>query len=268
MRNILTILCSCTAFIVVGAMMAQGNIHSPGEGGVFTPERYALLKSDRGELGGLGNNPNMMNLYSDMRIKFAKMGEEVRLTLDDIDGSIYLVDNFELGTIYDRGVAFKKLNMRYDAYNDEFEIKETGTFESVQALVKHSNISCSLAGDTFIYSEYGDSRKMTKEGYLTILYSGEVYKLYQRIVKVFKEGKQAKTSHGTSFPHRFIEEVEFFAGKNGEIPKWLHAKNSEVLSFFGGDKEKSIKKFIKDKKINLTRRKDLIDLFAFSDQLE
>jgi len=254
--------------MVLDAMMAQGNIHSPGEGGVFTPERYALLKSDRGELGGLGNNPNMMNLYNDMRVKFAKMGEEVRLTLDDIDGSIYLDDKFKLGTIYDKGVAYKKLHVRYDAYNDEFEIKETGTSERVNALVKHSNISCSLEGDTFIYSEYGDSRKMTKEGYLIVLYSGTDKKLYQRSLKVFKEGKQAKTSHGTSFPHRFIEEVEFFVSKNGEMPKWLRLKKSEVLSFLGEDKEKSIKRFIKDKKINLTHRKDLIELFVFSNQLE
>ncbi|WP_273565935.1 hypothetical protein [Maribacter halichondriae] len=256
------------AFMVVDAMMAQGNIHSPGEGGVFTPERYALLKSDRGELGGLGNNPNMMNLYSDMRIKFAKMGEEVRLTLDDIYGSIYLDDQFRLGTLYDNGVAYKKLHMRYDAYNDEFEIKETGTSESVHALIKHSAISCSLEGDTFIYYEYGDNKNMTKEGYLIVLYSGMAYKLYQRNMKVFKEGKQAKTSHGTSFPHRFIEETEFFVSKNGEMPKFLYPKKSEVLSFLGKDKEKTLKKFIKDKKINLMRRKDLIDLFSFSDQLE
>ncbi|WP_273565933.1 hypothetical protein [Maribacter halichondriae] len=243
---------------------AQGNIHAQGEGGIFTASRLAALKT--GE-GGLGNNPSTMNLYSDMRMKFAKMGEEVTLTLDDIEGTIYLNDKFNLGTLAYDGQAFKKLHMRYDAYNDEVEIKESAATEEVLALVKDPELSCSLNGSTFIFTRMIDANSNERSGYLIPLYEGKKYSLYERRLKEFKEGKPAKTSHSTSFPHRFVDAAEYYVKIREGIPGFVKAKKNDLMVVFGKEREKHIKEYIKDKRINLNNQVDLIDLFAFANTL-
>ena len=248
-------------------LIAQGNIHQAGEGGVFTSERLALLKSDHGELGGLGNNPNMMKLYSDMRLKLAKMGEEVKLGLDDIAGTIYLDPEFQLGTLYYDGEAFKKLDLRYDAYNDEFEVKDSGSSSTVQALVKYSKLSCSLDGDTFKFTKFINKEEVEQEGYLVLVFEGDKYTLFERRIKRFIEGKPAKTSLGTSFPHRFVGDVEFYFAPTGGVPKHLKKKRSEISMALGAAQAGEVKNYIKANRIDLDSREDLVRLFAFTDNL-
>ncbi len=243
---------------------AQGNIYAQGEGGVFTANRLAALKT--GE-GGLGNNPSTMNLYSDMRMKFAKMGAEVSLTLDDIEGTIYLNEKFNLGTLAYGGQALKKLHMRYDAYNDEVEIKESAATEEVQALIKDAELSCSLNGSTFIFTTMVDADNNERSGYLIPLYEGKKYSLYERRSKEFKEGKPAKTSHGTSFPNRFVDAFEYYVKIEEGILEFVKANKKDLIAVFGKEREKRIKEYIKDKRINLNDQGDLIDLFSFANTL-
>lgn len=243
----------------------QGIVFGQGEGGVFTSERLAALKT--GE-GALGNNPQMMNLYNDLRMKFAKMGEEIALGLDDIEGSIYLNENFEVCTLYYEGVAFKKVRMRYDAYNDEMEIREANAMEDVKALVKYAKLSASLNGDTFVYEKYKNSDSEVADGYLITIYPGEVYQLYQRRAIVFKEGKPAKTSLGTSFPNRFIENVSYYMGSNDSLPNQMLLRKAALLKSFGEGHQKEIKDFIQDKRIDINDKKGLINLFAFANSLK
>ncbi|MBO0321717.1 hypothetical protein J0X14_05375 [Muricauda sp. CAU 1633] len=246
---------------------AQGNIHVQGEGGVFTPERLALLKSDRGELGGIGNNPAMMNLYSDMRMKFGRMGEEVNLTLDDIDGTIYPNEDFVLGALYEDGVAFKRLYLRYDAYNDEVELKESADSEVVRAMVKHPKYSCSIGNDKFVYTDYQNEDGESVSGYLKPLVYGDGYVLYEKQIKVFKEGKPAKTSLDNSFPHRFLDKTEYYVSAGGEAPIFMKTKKSDVLSLFPEDQYSVMKEYMKGKRIDFDDSRDLMNLFAYANTL-
>lgn len=261
-RNLLgTIMILCA----VMSVSAQGNIHVQGEGGAFTADRLALLKT--GEGGGLGNNPAMMDLYNDMRMKFGRMGEEVNLTLDDINGTIYLNENFTLGTLYEDGVAFKKLYLRYDAYNDEVELKESADSDVVRAMVQHPRYSCSMNGNEYLYMEYLNEDGESKEGYLSPLVSGGDYILLVKNSKVFKEGKPAKTSLDNSFPHRFLDETEYYVSKNGESPVFMKTRKSDVLSVFAKEHQKAIKSYMKDKRPNVKDGGDLINLFAYANTL-
>ncbi len=244
---------------------AQGNIHVQGEGGVFTADRLALLKS--GEGGGLGNNPAMMDLYNDMRTKFGRMGEEVNLTLDDINGTIYLNENFTLGTLYEDGVAFKKLYLRYDAYNDEVELKESLDSDVVRAMVQHPRYSCSMNGNDYQFVEYFEEDGTLKEGYLSPLVSGGDYILFIKNIKVFKEGKPAKTSLDNSFPHRFLDKTEYYVSVNGESPVLMKTRKSNVLSVFSEDDQKAMKDYFKDNRPNVKDGSDLINLFAYANTL-
>ncbi|WP_141673192.1 hypothetical protein [Allomuricauda sp. CP2A] len=261
-------------YIVFGVIMsfgfhanAQGNIHSSGEGGVFTQNALAGLKGVDAENFDMGNNPAMMDLYNDMRMKFGRMGEEVNLTLDDIDGTIYLNEDFTLGALYEDGVAFKRLYLRYDAYNDEVELKESADSDVVRAMVKHPKYSCSINNDKFVYTDYLNEDGETVSGYLQPLVYGEGYVLYERQIKVFKEGKPAKTSLDNSFPHRFLDKTEYFVSADGEAPKFMKTKKSDVLSVFPDDQYGAMKKYVKGKRIDFDDSRDLMNLFAYANTL-
>ena len=260
-----TFLIASTMILAISAVQAQGNIFVQGEGGVFTADRLSLLKN--GEGGGLGNNPGMMNLYSDMRMKFGRLGEEVTLTLDDIEGTIYPNENFTLGTLYEDGVAFKKLYLRYDAYNDEVELKESLDDDTVRAMVKHPMYSCSMNGNVYQFIGYMDEDGEWQKGYLMPLTAGEDYALFVKQIKVFKEGKPAKTSLDNSFPHRFLDRTEYYVSKSGGVPVFVKAKKSDVLSLFSDDEVKKMKGYMKDKHINTGNERDLVDLFTYANTL-
>ena len=250
----------------VSHISAQGNIHTPGEGGAFTQNRLALMKT-YAEEADIGNNPWMINLYSDMRRKLGGLGEDVNLSLDDIEGTIYLDDSFQLGALYQDGVVFKRIYMRYNAFNDEVELKVNPDSDSTWAMIKNEEYSCSVNGDEFMYMKYINDEGVTTEGYLTPLVKGSEYVLYQKQIKVFKEGKAAKTSLDKSFPHRFLDRTEYYVSMDGDMPKYIKTKKSEVLSVFSGEDQKAVKQFIKDKRINVGDNMDLINLFAYANTL-
>ena len=214
-----------------------------------------------------GNNPSMENLYNDMRTKFGRMGEEVNLTLEDIDGTIYLNENFTMGTLYDEGVAFKKLYMRYDAYNDEIELKESLDSDLVRAMVKHPVFSCSVNGNDYYYALYTDEDGVSQKGYLTPVVTGEDYNLFVKQKKVFKEGKEARNSLEKSFPHRFLDRTEYYVSKPGETPVFMKTKKSDVLSMFSEKDQKAIKDYFKDKRPNMNDNDDLFNLFTYANTL-
>ncbi|MFD2101649.1 hypothetical protein [Flagellimonas iocasae] len=247
-------------------LSAQGNIHSPGEGGVFTQDRLALMKT-YAEEADLGNNPWMMDLYSDMRTKMGRLGEEVNIDLADIEGTIYLNETFQLGGLYQNGVVFKRIYMRYNAYNDEVELKIDPKSENTYAMIKNKEYSCSFGGDDFVYTDYVNEDHETVEGYLSPLVRGGEYVLYQKRVKTFKEGKAAKTSMERGFPHRFLDDTEYYVSVNGSVPKFIKSKKSEVLSVFSEEDQKKVKQFIRDKQIDLGDSLGLTNLFAYANTL-
>ncbi|MFD2101646.1 hypothetical protein [Flagellimonas iocasae] len=244
------------AFLAITLVMGQAQVQS-----------YSVISGSWNKEQSFGNNPSMENLYSDMRIKFGRLGEEVNLTLEDIDGTIYLNENFTMGTLYDEGVAFKNMYMRYDAYNDEVELKESLDSDVVQAMLKHPVYSCSVNGNDYFYALYTDEDGNSQKGYLTPVVTGEGYNLFVKHKKVFKEGKVARNSLEKSFPHRFLDRTEYYVSRAGESPVFMKTKKSEVLSMFSEEDQKAIKDYIKDKRPNVNDDQDLLNLFMYANTL-
>ena len=122
-------------------------LYPQGEGGVFTQSRLAALKT--GE-GSLGNNPAGIEWFNELRRKTAVLGEFEKVRLEDIEGSVYLNESFAKGKVFYNNEFYQTFLLRYDAYNDEVEIKR-GTTESLQALHKSFAISCEISGDVLKY---------------------------------------------------------------------------------------------------------------------
>ncbi len=215
-----------------------------------------------------GNNPASENFYSDMRIRFGKMGIEEKLELEDIDGSIYINEVFVLGAVYFGDEPAKNLYMRYNAFNDEIEIKESKSAATkTMALVKTKDVSCTMGVDKWNYMQFEDKTGSQSQGYLNLIYSAEEYKLYEQKRKLFKEGKQAKTSHATSFPHRFVDETNYYLSVLGATPAYINGKKADVVALFDPKKQNDIKKFLKQKKVSLKDKNGLVNLMAYANSL-
>ncbi|MFD2101647.1 hypothetical protein [Flagellimonas iocasae] len=250
---------------IISIFMVLGMSLGLAQNKIIQPWNVILTPPNREQ--AWGNNPSLENLYNDMRVKFGRLGEEVNLTLEDIDGTIYLNENFTLGTLYDEGVAFKKLYMRYDAYNDEVELKENLGSDVVRSMVKHPMYSCAVNGNEYYYSVYIDEDGVSQKGYLTPIVKGEEYTLLVKHRKVFKEGKAARNSLEKSFPHRFLDKTEYYVSVMGEPAVFMKTKKAEVLSLFSEEDQKAIKDYFKDRRPNVNDDHDLLNLFTYANTL-
>ncbi|TXN34786.1 hypothetical protein FVB32_09285 [Flagellimonas hymeniacidonis] len=215
-----------------------------------------------------GNNPASENFYNQMRDKLANMGIEQRIALDDIEGSIYLNEDFVLGKVFFNTDEEAKMYLRYNAFNDEFEIKKTQLEEEVtRALLKSEEISCSLGNNTYNYFSLVNEKGEKSMGYLKTIYTTTNYKLLEQRNKLFKEGKQAKTSHAVSFPHRFVDETNYYISVDGSAPVYVSSKKKELIFLFKAEHQEEVKGFLKKKNIDLKSKDGLINLVAFSGTL-
>ncbi|SHG93101.1 hypothetical protein [Flagellimonas flava] len=257
-----TVVCACFLLIFSTSVLAQGNANvQPGVINFYE-------KGLQGIGPDFGNNPASENFYNQMRDKLADLGVEQKLNLDDIDGSIYFNEQFVKGEIRFNGKKERDMYMRYNAFNDEFEIKNTNLKEDkALALLKNVNISCVLAGDEYIYGVFKDKKNEKSQGYLKSVLNVGGYELHKRNIKHFKAGKEAKTSHAVSFPHRFVDETHFYISLDDGVPAYISSKKRDFLSLFLPDHQQKIKQFMKSRNIDLKTEKGLVNVIAFAGNL-
>lgn len=252
-----------SVYIYIGILVGTFSLNAQGEGGVFTAQRLAAIKT--GE-GSLGNNPSALNWFNDLRNKTARLGSERKLSLEDIQGSVYVDENFKMGTIYYRYQPYVKYELRYDAFNDEVELKRNAE-GPIEALHKSEAISCQIGGEEYNYVSFKNSSGKIKQGYLIPIYKGELYTLYIRRAKIFKEGKEAKTSLQNSFPHRFLDEQTYFLSIDDDEPLQIKTTKKEVMNWAKADDKNKVKTFFKENNINLKEKQGLVRTVAFLDAL-
>ena len=147
--------------------------------------------------------------------------------------------------------------MRYNAYIDEIEFTNNPkTQSSDKILMKNINISCQIEGEKYIYTDYIDENDFRKKGYLIELFLGKKYVLYEKKLKIFMEGSNAKTSLERSFSPRFVEKRKYFVSKNNTTKMEVKLNKKSIIDFLGSEEE-LIKKIIKEKKLKFKQPEDL-----------
>ena len=122
--------------------------------------------------------------------------------------------------------------MRYNAYKDEIEFSNNPkTLSSDKILMKNMNISCIIEDEKYIYTNYININELRKEGYLVELFIGKKYALYEKRIKLFMEGSEAKTSLERSFDPRFVEKFKYYVSKNNSEKKEIKINKKNLLIF-------------------------------------
>ena len=185
-----------------------------------------------------------------------------------IKGSEYFDEKFKSADVkYFNKDLNHNIFLRYNAYRDELEFTNNPkTPSSDKILMKNANISCRIEGEKYTYTNYIDENDFRKKGYLIELFLGKKYALYEKKLKIFMEGSNAKTSLERSFPPRYVEKHKYFISKNNDTKKEVKLNKKNIIEFLGFEKQ-LIKNIIKEKKLKFKQPKDLIVILIEIDKI-
>lgn len=174
------------------------------------------------------------------------------------EGSPYMDEEFTEASIKSSdNQVFEKVPLRYNVYYDLFEVQ----MEDAVYNLKRGGIvtEVKLPGHYFIYTEY-DYLSTEGEGYLELVSMGD-YSLYKKYQVVFKEAEPAQPymdAKPAMFQHR---DPLFFIARGDQQPVFI--KNKRDLFELAGDKEKVLKDYIKDRRLQLRNEEDIIKAVEF-----
>lgn len=188
-----------------------------------------------------------------------------RTGIDEFAGSPYVNDSFELANVYYENDLMDKLYYRYNALNEEIELKKTSlSDETPQRLVADKAIHLDVDGNELSFKTFIDSKKNTLNGYLYLLVDGQTYDLYRRVRMKFTEGQKAQNSFVMAVPNRFTPFIEYYYQKAGiDRIDELKNKNGSLLKILPNDKKNQLKRYLKDNELNVKDEKDMIKAFEF-----
>ena len=183
---------------------------------------------------------------------------------EEFQGSPYVSNYFQKTEVYYKDEKVGDLYYRYNALNEEIEIKESPQNPGIRALGRDKSITLMVDNKPMSFKTFIDVKGNTMNGYLTHLVNGETYDLYKRIHVKFTEGSPAQNSFVKATPSRFSQFIEYYVQKKGvDRVDELTLKNRQLYKIAGPGEKDKIKTFLKDYDIDLNEEKDLIKTFEF-----
>ncbi len=176
-------------------------------------------------------------------------GDE-KINVSDINGTPFLKKEFSYGFVLDTVSQTKAYtNLRYDVYNDLFEIKLEPSSKSLKTIVRSPQFQYFLNDEKFVLIQtdvLNKNQYISGNGYVVELTTSKLeVVLYKRYTKKFIPGKDAKSSYGTSMPPRITEETNFIIKFEDKFVL-AEPHKRKILDAFPNH-EKKLKKYIKDK---------------------
>ena len=172
----------------------------------------------------------------------------------NVEGSPYMPEDFVKGTVFIEGETPYAAMMRYNAYQDEIQVKSPA---GISSLFKREYVWAEIEGKSFRIETY-KSRSGTSKGYFVELNRGEV-RLLKRIVREFKEGQPAVSSYSDDTPPRFDEEVTYYLAREGSPAEEIRLRKKDVLEFLSS---KEAEAFVKENKLRLKSESEVINLLT------
>jgi len=187
------------------------------------------------------------------------------IDLDKFQGSPYTSNTFAPTTLKYNDEVVGSIYYRYNALNEEIEIKKTSSEEEAyQALVKDKEISLLINAKPLSFKTFVTEKNTTINGYLSLIHKGNRYDLYERTLVKFTEGQPAQNSFVAAVPNRFTKFTEYYFQKDGvnridQIPQ----KNKKLIKLIDGAKREQLKVFLKQNNLNIKNEQDLIRVFVY-----
>ena len=176
------------------------------------------------------------------------------------EGSPYLNEKFEMGSIFIKNLDPINASLRYNAFSETIEMIDDEM--KITALYKNFNVDVKIGNRLFKLF------KNVVEGKNKIMYyeplndSGELI-LLRKDKKIFVESKKAKSAYTKDKPAKFQLKRNYFIHDNNKSKiVELKLKKKNILSLLTNHKDK-INDYIKSNKLKLKNEKDVIKLFNY-----
>nr|WP_299487127.1 hypothetical protein [uncultured Allomuricauda sp.] len=189
--------------------------------------------------------------------------------LSTIEGSPYYLDTFKKGNLYYKNDLLGSFYLRYNAFQDQMEIKNSDlSEEQFQFLVQSNEIKTVVEGKEIQYFSYVSADGLQGDSYCIKEFTGDTYVLYSNKRKKYSPGKSSTNSLAQSIPAKFIDDVSLFYGLKGDaslvaIPK----KKKDFLEIFPSASRTAVKKYIRDKRLRPAKLSDLKSIFIYAERL-
>lgn len=186
-----------------------------------------------------------------------------QINWEEFQGSPYTSNNFlPTQLIYkneDMGTVF----YRYNALNEEIEVKESLLQEGIRALGRDKNIAILNDGNPMSFKTFIDKNNNTLNGYLTTLVQGGKFTLYKRIRVKYTEGAPAANSFVKATPSRFAQFEEYYIQEEGvnRIDE-LNQRKGQIYKLDAARKDE-IKAFMKENNLDVKDQADLVQIVQF-----
>ncbi|MGB5378991.1 hypothetical protein [Muriicola sp.] len=187
----------------------------------------------------------------------------------EILGSPYLTEDFVKSKLFFGDEYVGDYYVRYNALNSEIEIKETQLpGEEAKRLLANEDLRVKYGQRELLFTTYINKKEETKNGYLSIISSGNEFTLYHRLAVKFSEGKAAANSMVMAIPSRYAHFVEYYYMKAGvDRIDQLTQKKGALLKILEKEMKEPVNNFIKENKIDLDNEEHLIKTFEFINSL-
>ncbi len=180
-----------------------------------------------------------------------------------IKGSPYFNERFVSGLVLYDDLLVDTLYMRYNAYQDEIQIKKTqNEDEPFQALLKNSSVSCKLDHVAIVFRDFRIGRNEFQKAYLFRLVQGKDYSLYARKFKKLRPGKKSSNSLAKSIDPRFIEEIDYYMmAPESTVIVHIPKPKRKFLKLFRTRDRELVSSAIRKLKYGTTYEDELVQLF-------
>lgn len=189
-----------------------------------------------------------------------------KLSYEDgnIEGSPYMSNTFSPAQLYDGSESVGNIFYRYNAYNEEIEIKLTNSEdEPLRGLGKDKKIRVVSNNSSLSFKTFIDKNGNTKNGYLTLLKDGD-YKLYKHLKVDFKDAQKAASSLVQGRSARFTQSTAYYMEVEGKnLIKEIQLNNKKLVNSINVDKQKSLQDYMKEQNLKLKTESDLLNVFQF-----
>ncbi len=225
-----------------------------------------------GQVMSYSSGPGNANSLGQLEALLGSISErdsKIRLAPEEILGSPYVYNKFKKGRIFYKDENNGSIFYRYNAYNEEIEIKETNLVDSpIQSLSRDKNISLITAeGLPLRFSTFIDKNDNTQNGYLYVLQKG-IYTLYKSIDVTFKEGQKSPNSFVKARKARFSQFTEYYLEIEGRNRvDEVELSNKKLVKLLPDDTSSKVKQYLKDKKIKITNEQELILVIDFLNEI-
>jgi len=180
-------------------------------------------------------------------------------------GSPYENEQYLPGQVYYDEEHLGDFYYRYNAYNQEIELKSTLLVEEKQkALVKDAKVKLVTKSGTIQFLTAKNDKGKIADSYFKQTYMGEEYALYHKLIIKYTEGKPAANSMVNPIPSRFTNYTTYYYKDNASATiQELPQKKGKFLKLFSDKNGEQLKNYMKSKEFDLESKKDLIALFQF-----